>query len=157
MDSRLALNYTTSPSMASISNTLTKNWSFAQLRDGREGESTVVERVPTSVHVELLKVSSSSSGLTISIALLRLTLSTLCSLVVLSQAGKIPDPFKGMAEYDVQWVGEADWVWETRFTCTSDELGRPHHDIVFEGLDTFCKVQLVSISLSFFTSDPAGG
>jgi beta-mannosidase len=49
-----------------------------------------------------------------------------------------------MAEYDVQWIGEYDWVWTTSFQLTADKLARPHHDLVFEGLDTFCKVYLVS-------------
>lgn len=45
-------------SMSSISNTLTDNWSYAQInKDGNDGEFASVERVPSSVHVELLKVS----------------------------------------------------------------------------------------------------
>ena len=43
--------------MASISNKLTNNWSFAQInKDGNDGEFASVDRVPSSVHVELLKV-----------------------------------------------------------------------------------------------------
>lgn len=34
-------------------------------------------------------------------------------------------------------------MWTTTFELTPDELARPHHDLVFEGLDTFCNVYLV--------------
>lgn len=50
-----------------------------------------------------------------------------------------------MAEYDVQWVGEADWIFKTTFSTTAAELALPFHDLVFEGLDTFCRVELVSL------------
>lgn len=49
-----------------------------------------------------------------------------------------------MNEYDVQWVGESDWQFKVSFSTTKEELDLPSHDLIFEGLDTFCKVELVS-------------
>lgn len=63
--------------MTTISNTLTTGWSFAQRDD--EKSFAPIEKVPTSVHVELLK------------------------------AGKIPDPYKGVGEFDVQCEQIFSW------------------------------------------------
>lgn len=71
-----------------------------------------VTSFPTTVHVELLKL------------------------------GKIPDPFIGLHEWDVQWVGESDWKFQTVFSVTQDDLVASHTDLVFEGLDTFASVTL---------------
>ena len=40
-------------------------------------------------------------------------------------------------------VGEADWVFKTTFAVAKDELKKDSHELVFEGLDTFCTVFLV--------------
>ncbi|WP_457445359.1 glycosyl hydrolase 2 galactose-binding domain-containing protein [Roseateles sp. P5_E4] len=54
-------------------------------------------------------------------------------------AGRIPDPFYGMNEAEVRWVGERRWAWRLGF-----EAGAlaDHEDLVFEGLDTYCSVWL---------------
>lgn len=49
-----------------------------------------------------------------------------------------------MNEYDVQWVGESDWQFKVSFSTTKEELDLPSHDLVLDGLDTFCRVELVS-------------
>lgn len=67
---------------------------------------------PTTVHVELLKQK------------------------------KIPDPFVGLNEWEVQWIGEVDWVFKTTFNVTKEELSNPNVDLVFDGLDTFATVKL---------------
>lgn len=56
-------------------------------------------------------------------------------------AGRIPDPFIGLNELDVQWVGEMDWLYRCRFTLPPD-FGREHVVLCFDGLDTFAKVWL---------------
>jgi len=71
-----------------------------------------VKSFPTTVHVELLSL------------------------------GKIPDPFIGLNEWEVQWVGEAEWAFKTEFTANDTELSQPNADLVFEGLDTFATVLL---------------
>jgi len=54
-------------------------------------------------------------------------------------AGRIPDPFYGMNEAELRWVGERRWAWRLRFEA--GELAE-HEDLVFEGLDTWCSVWL---------------
>ncbi len=56
-------------------------------------------------------------------------------------AGRIPDPFFGLNEAGVQWVGERSWAWQLRFEVAEGPLA-PHEDLVFEGLDTWCSVWL---------------
>ncbi|CUA77413.1 beta-mannosidase [Rhizoctonia solani] len=93
-------------------------WSFTQV--GKRGETSVTAEdewiptstFPTSVHVELIKL------------------------------GKIPDPYIGLNEWDVQWVGEADWAFRTSIQLQPKDLSEPNADLVFDGLDTYCTVQL---------------
>ena len=60
----------------------------------------------------------------------------------LMRAGKIPDPFFGTNEKEVQWVGEREWVYETTFSLTETDCTNPHLALVFEGLDTYTRVYL---------------
>ncbi|EJD48522.1 glycoside hydrolase family 2 protein [Auricularia subglabra TFB-10046 SS5] len=71
-----------------------------------------VSQIPTTAHVELIKLH------------------------------KIPDPFIGLGDQEVQWVGEADWIFRSKFDVNGDELAQPFVDLVFEGLDTFATVKL---------------
>jgi beta-mannosidase len=41
-------------------------------------------------------------------------------------------------------VGEANWVFKTSFEVTAEQLKDPEIDLVFEGLDTYCDIVLVS-------------
>ena len=43
-------------------------------------------------------------------------------------------------------VGEADWVFKTTFSVTDAEHALPNIDLVFDGLDTYATVKLVSFS-----------
>ncbi|KAH7105396.1 glycoside hydrolase family 2 protein [Auriculariales sp. MPI-PUGE-AT-0066] len=81
---------------------------------GRAGgdEYIPIEALPTTVHVELLKNK------------------------------KIPDPFIGLHEWDVQWVGETDWVFKSSLEISENEFGAPNVDLVFDGLDTYATVKL---------------
>ncbi len=54
-------------------------------------------------------------------------------------AGRIPDPFYGMNEAQVAWVAERTWAWRLRFEV--EDLA-PHEDLVFDGLDTYCRIWL---------------
>ncbi|EAU84749.2 beta-mannosidase [Coprinopsis cinerea okayama7 len=92
-----------------------QEWSFTQVGGGqgtKDGEWLSASSFPTTVHVELLNL------------------------------GRIPDPFLGLNEWDVQWVGEAEWKFKSAFQVTEDELSAPNADLVFEGLDTFATVTL---------------
>jgi len=54
--------------------------------------------------------------------------------------GLIPDPFHGVNEAAVAWIGLVDWTYETSFAWSPD--GRTRHDLVFEGLDTVAEIRL---------------
>nr|MCU0395437.1 hypothetical protein [Chitinophagaceae bacterium] len=60
----------------------------------------------------------------------------------LMQHGLIGDPFTGNNEKAVQWVGEADWEYRTRFSLSAAQLQARHLQLVFEGLDTYAEVWL---------------
>ncbi|MGA8504791.1 MAG: glycoside hydrolase family 2 protein [Candidatus Sulfotelmatobacter sp.] len=54
----------------------------------------------------------------------------------------IPDPFDRDNEFRLQWIGLADWEYQTTFQVDGSTLSRDHVDLVFEGLDTFADVYL---------------
>lgn len=58
---------------------------------------------------------------------------------------KIPDPFIGLNEYKVQWVGEQKWLYKTTF----DFRAIPGQKAVmqFDGLDTFAVASLNGIQI----------
>ena len=65
-----------------------------------------------------------------------------CNFLDLMAAGKIPDPFVGMNEKEVGWVGHADWVYEKQFTVTAEELQANAVYLCCDMLDTICDVML---------------
>ncbi|KAG8986593.1 hypothetical protein FRB90_003901, partial [Tulasnella sp. 427] len=94
---------------------INQNWSFTQVGGGEanaDGEWIPVSQFPTSTHAELIKLK------------------------------KIPDPFIGLHEWDVQWLGEAVWAFKTTFVVTEKELSEKNVDLVFEGLDTNAVIEL---------------
>jgi beta-mannosidase len=90
---------------------LNDNWTFANV-DDTEAVWLPASKVPTSVHVELIRL------------------------------GGIPDPFIGMNEWEVQWVGEATWAFKASFHVNDAVLAEPNIDLVFEGLDTYANIEL---------------
>ncbi|HUA80751.1 MAG TPA: glycoside hydrolase family 2 protein [Dyella sp.] len=60
----------------------------------------------------------------------------------LMAAKLLPDPYYRDNEARVQWVGLADWQYQTTFTVDKATLSRDHVDLVFDGLDTFADVYL---------------
>jgi beta-mannosidase len=54
----------------------------------------------------------------------------------------IPDPFDKDNEFHLQWIGLADWEYQTTFQADAATLAHTHVDLVFEGLDTFADVYL---------------
>ncbi|KAH7156472.1 family 2 glycosyl hydrolase [Dactylonectria macrodidyma] len=54
---------------------------------------------------------------------------------------KIPDPFVGKNELDVQWIGEVAWVYRTTFAGQQVPEGA-QAVLAFDGLDTFATVRL---------------
>ncbi|KAM7198250.1 beta-mannosidase [Naviculisporaceae sp. PSN 640] len=115
-----------------ISISIDQNWQFAQLPDGKPASSNTnsrgqgleynrflpVSQFPTNIHLDLL------------------------------HHNLIPDPFIGKNELDVQWVGEARWIYKTIFTSPSispdngDKNEKRKAILAFDGLDTFATVRL---------------
>jgi beta-mannosidase len=54
----------------------------------------------------------------------------------------IPDPFYGMNELGVQWIGESDWLYRTTFEVSQEMLSKSQLELCFDGLDTFAHVLL---------------
>ncbi len=57
----------------------------------------------------------------------------------LLETGVIPNPFYGTNELEVQWVGEADWLYKLEFNA---ETTNHQRFLCFDGLDTFATVWL---------------
>jgi beta-mannosidase len=60
----------------------------------------------------------------------------------LLHSGLIPNPFDRDNEFRLQWIGLADWEYQTTFQIDSAALAHDHVDLVFDGLDTFADVYL---------------
>ncbi|GCE10245.1 beta-mannosidase [Tengunoibacter tsumagoiensis] len=57
-------------------------------------------------------------------------------------AGRIPDPFFGLNEEQVQWIGESDWLYRCTFDVPAEIAGGVEQDLCFDGLDTYATVWL---------------
>ncbi|GIH94773.1 glycoside hydrolase family 2 protein [Planobispora siamensis] len=68
-----------------------------------------------------------------------------CVHVDLLAAGLIPDPYRGLNELDVAWVGRADWRYDT--VVRSVPAGFERTDLVFDGLDTVARIRLDGVEL----------
>ena len=55
---------------------------------------------------------------------------------------QIPDPLYRDNELKLQWIGHADWDYETTFEVTPATLQRQHLELAFKGLDTYADVSL---------------
>lgn len=56
--------------------------------------------------------------------------------------GKLPNPFYGMNEQQVQWVEDKDWIYRTSFMVSKSQLERDAALLEFDGLDTYADVYL---------------
>ena len=61
---------------------------------------------------------------------------------VLLDHGKIPDPFYGLNERELQQLGERDCAFEAAFPVDAQTLSRDEVELVFHGLDTICHIYL---------------
>ncbi|EPQ54903.1 glycoside hydrolase [Gloeophyllum trabeum ATCC 11539] len=59
--------------------------------------------------------------------------------VELIQLGRIPHPYIGFNEHNVQWVGEREWLYRNTFAIEARDRNE-YAELFFEGLDTFCDV-----------------
>lgn len=60
----------------------------------------------------------------------------------LRRAGRIPDPFWGVNEQQVQWIEERDWEYAAWFVAGADLLAEEVVELVADGLDTVATVRL---------------
>jgi beta-mannosidase len=65
-----------------------------------------------------------------------------CVHTDLLRNGKIPDPFYGTNERDLQWIDKQDWEYETEFDIAGSLMASGRLELVFEGLDTYADVDL---------------
>ena len=54
----------------------------------------------------------------------------------------IPDPFYGDNEKSLQWIEKEDFIYETTFVISNEELKSDAITLVCEGLDTYASVQI---------------
>ena len=65
-----------------------------------------------------------------------------CIHTDLMDNGIIKDPYYRLNESKVQWVDKEDWVYKNTFHINSNDYQKQHHEIQFEGLDTYASVYL---------------
>ena len=65
-----------------------------------------------------------------------------CVHTDLIAAGKIPDPFYGTNELDLQWIEERDWEYRAEFTVPAALLREERVELCADGLDTVATVTL---------------
>ncbi len=57
-------------------------------------------------------------------------------------AGVIGDPYYRDNEFRQQWIEGKDWEYRTTFDLSERDFRHTHHELVFEGLDTYATVEL---------------
>ena len=65
-----------------------------------------------------------------------------CVHTDLLAAGRIPDPFYGANELDLQWIEERDWEYRVEFTVPAALLREERVELCADGLDTVTTVTL---------------
>ncbi len=60
----------------------------------------------------------------------------------LQQNGRIPDPWFGRNELQLQWIDQQDWEWSTTFTADPADCRTARQELIFDGLDTVATIFL---------------
>ena len=55
---------------------------------------------------------------------------------------KIPDPFVGSNELNVQWASKKNWEYQTTFELAPKTLSKSNIELSFEGIDTYANIYL---------------
>ncbi|CAM3326938.1 MULTISPECIES: beta-mannosidase [Paenibacillus] len=63
-----------------------------------------------------------------------------CIHTDLYRNGRIPDPFYGTNEHDLQWIDKRNWEYRTAFTIPEGWESESRLELVFDGLDTYADV-----------------
>ena len=56
--------------------------------------------------------------------------------------GLIDDPFKDNNEKELQWIEKVNWEYRMTFHVSEEQFNEEHHELNFEGLDTYAEVFL---------------
>ena len=75
-----------------------------------------------------------------------------CNFLDLMDNSQIPDPFIGLNEKEVEWVGEADFEYRKSFELNEEELSSDEIILVAKQLDTICDVY-INDSLAFSSNN----
>jgi len=54
----------------------------------------------------------------------------------------IGDPYYGLNEQSLQWIGKTDWDYQSKFNLPDSVFNRKNIELVFDGLDTYAEVYL---------------
>ncbi|MFB5759806.1 beta-mannosidase [Paenibacillus medicaginis] len=65
-----------------------------------------------------------------------------CVHTDLLRCGKIPDPFYGTNERELQWIDKQDWEYEANFVIPSAAIALQQLELVCDGLDTYADVSV---------------
>ena len=65
-----------------------------------------------------------------------------CAHTDLMVLGKIPDPFIGKNELEVQWIGDQDWEYVKDFDLDEQLMHSDRVFLVCKGLDTIAEINL---------------
>lgn len=68
-----------------------------------------------------------------------------CVHTDLLKLGKIPDPFFGTNEKEVQWIDKIDWEYQTEFDVAEGLFSQENLELVFDGLDTYADVYVNNV------------
>jgi beta-mannosidase len=72
-----------------------------------------------------------------------------CVHTDLLRAKKIPDPFVGTNEKDLQWIEKSDWEYRSSFVADEALLAHERVELVWKGLDTFAEVFVNGVSVQW--------
>ncbi len=67
----------------------------------------------------------------------------------LHQLEKIPDPYYGRNELDLQWIDQQDWEWTRSVEVSAEAVQTSRQELIFDGLDTVATI--------FLNGKPVGG
>ncbi|MGD2174653.1 MAG: hypothetical protein PVJ27_04550, partial [Candidatus Brocadiaceae bacterium] len=70
-----------------------------------------------------------------------------CIHMDLLSASRIPDPFYGFNDVEVQWVAETNWLFRRTFDCAEGLRAKNRVELVCLGLDTFATVTLNGVEV----------
>jgi beta-mannosidase len=70
-----------------------------------------------------------------------------CVHTDLLRSRKIPDPFYGTNEKDLQWIEKTDWEYRSTFVADEALLANERVELVWKGLDTFAEVFVNGVSV----------